>query len=156
MTHESTVHSDELLKSSLTELEHCMETPILPGSHSQWSAQCRQLWIDVESALQTRIDDGHGELLKEIASQDPELLPKVEQLLGEDTALLKRVGQLRNDADWLAAGCHQESANPEKIEEHLRQFNQDSLECIQRIRAQETAIVTWYQEAFNRDRGIAD
>jgi hypothetical protein len=150
------LRTDEQLRTSLDKLEQCMETPVVPGELGPWLKSCRDLWIDVESALQQRIDEGHADLLAEMASQDPELLPRVEKLLEEDMVLLKRSRQLRNDADWLAAGCRQEHANQQKINDQLQLFSRHSLEWVLRIRAQETAIVTWYQEAFNRDRGIAD
>src|SRR5688572_18426356 len=106
----TTLRTDEQLRTSLDKLEQCMEKPVVPGQLGQWLRSCRDLWVDVENALQVRIDEGHAELLSEIASQDPELLPRVEQLLEEDTVLLKKSRQLRNDADWLAAGCRQDHA----------------------------------------------
>ena len=152
----TTLRTDEQLRASLDRLEQCMETPVVPGHLGSWLRSCRDLWVDVECALQQRIDEGHADLLAEIAAQDPELLPRVEQLLEEDIVLLKKSRQLRNDADWLAAGCRQEHANQQKIDDQLQRFTKESLEWVLRIRAQETAIVTWYQEAFNRDRGVAD
>jgi hypothetical protein len=152
----ATIRTDEQLRTALDKLEQCMETPVVPGQLGPWLQACRDLWVDVESSLQQRIDEGHADLLADIAAQDPELLPRVEQLLEEDIVLLKKSRQLRNDADWLSAGCRQEHANQQKIDDQLRQFTKESLEWVMRIRAQETAIVTWYQEAFNRDRGIAD
>jgi hypothetical protein len=152
----STLRTDEQLRTALDKLEQCMETPVVPGNLETWLGSCRDYWVDVESALQLRIDEGHAEILSEIASQDPELLPRVELLLQEDIVLLKKARQLRNDADWLAAGCRQDHANQTKIDEQLQLFTKDSLEWVLRIRAQETAIVTWYQEAFNRDRGTGD
>jgi len=150
------LRTDEQLRAALDHLEQCMETPVVPGNLQDWLRSCRDYWVDVESTLQSRIDDGHSELLSEIAAQDPELLPRIEKLLEEDMTLSKKSRQLRNDADWLAAGCRQEHANQSKIDDQLQSFRKESLEWVQRIRAQETAIVTWYQEAFNRDRGIAD
>ena len=152
----TSLRTDEQLRTALGHLEKCMETPVVPGQLGDWLRSCRDYWVDVESTLQVRIDEGHAELLSEIAAQDPELLPRVEQLLEEDIILLKKSHQFRNDADWLAAGCRQEHANQTKIDEQLQQFTKESLEWVLRIRAQETAIVTWYQEAFNRDRGTGD
>ena len=152
----TSLRTDEQLRTALVKLEQCMDTPVVPGGLDAWLTSCRELWVEVEAALQLRIDEGHAELLEEIASQDPELLPRVEQLLEEDRVLVKNVRQLRNDADWLAAGCRQEHANQQKIDEQLQHFTKESLAWAQRIRAQETAIVTWFHEAFNRDRGTGD
>lgn len=148
----TSLHTDEQLRTSLDKLERCLEMPIVPGRFEHWLESCRQLCGELEAALQSRVEEGHGELLEEIASQDPELLPRVEQLLAEDTALLKLARELRQDAESLANHAGDESAADERVQE----FTKEALSYVLRIRTQETAIVTWYQEAFNRDRGIAD
>lgn len=152
----TSLRTDEQLRGALDKLEQCLETPILSGHMDEWLCACRQLWIDVESALQMRIDEGHGEMLEEIAAQDPELLPRIEKLLAEDSILLKAASELRNDADWLAAACKNQSSDQQRVDEQLQRFSKRALEWVLRIRAQETAIMTWYQEAFNRDRGVGD
>jgi hypothetical protein len=144
------------LKTALITLESCLLTPIVSGELVGWIGEVRKSWADVASQTHEHAKRLHPQQYEQIAIEDPELLPKTEDLKVEDDA----IDIDRNEFDRLvcriAEHAQQFEPNEERITDHTTALVADGIKFIIRVRKQEQVLQTWFVEAFLRDRGVAD
>jgi hypothetical protein len=85
-----------------------------------------------------------------------ELLPKVEQLQAEDKAILEECDALDQMVARTTSHAPKLEPDEEKARQHTKVLTDAGIALVTRVRKQETALQTWYVEAFNRDRGAVD
>jgi len=144
------------LPTALEAFETCLETPIVPGELQTWVANAQKSCAGVVATLKQHVPIWHKPVIEQIGRQDPELATRVKQLRDEDAALLRRAQQVNAEADSLAADASELASHDPRMIEEVRKFIDSGLKWIIRIRRQEAALTTWYQESFNRDRGVVD
>lgn len=144
------------LADALDEFEACLETPIVPGELESWTSAARAACGSVGVVLRDQINDAHPEQYAAITQEDPELDHRIEQLRDEDQQLLAQFEALNRRMQELPAKASFVEPREGKLEDQTSDVVEDGLALIIRVRRQEQAISTWYMEAFNRDRGIAD
>ena len=144
------------LSEALDELEACLETPIVPGELENWTRAARAACGRVGVALRAQVSDAHPEQYAEITQQDPELGHRVQQLRDEDQQLLAQFDALNARLQQLPARAEFVEPCEGKLEQPTSEAVADGLALVIRVPSQEQALATWYQEAFNRDRGIGD
>lgn len=137
-------------------LEQQLETPVVPGELESWTGEAQLAMARLAHALRHRVEDVHDEQLAEIAAEDAELVIRVEALRGEDEALLEEVDRLRSRAAKLNEAAPRAEPNERRLGRGVDAFVEEALAFVIRVRKQEVALRTWYQEAFQRDRGVAD
>ena len=146
---------DESLSDHVSAFEEAVVTAIVPGELESW---CR----GVAAVLSRRRDDiaeafdRQTAALEAMAREDPELLPRAENMQGRLASARASLGELEERLGELegAAGPRRDSsAEPTKPGETLRD---DLLSWIVGLRALDQEILTWYHEAVTRDRGVVD
>jgi hypothetical protein len=148
--------SESELKSALAALETCLSTPILSGELAGWVGEVQKAWEVASAEIRDNVNNLHPTQYEEMAEEDQELLPQIEQLKAEDEAIeadRERIGQMvERDAQ------HVPKLEPDeaKAQKHVQNLIDDGLAFVQRVRKQEVAVSTWLVEAFNRDRGTGD
>ena len=92
----------------------------------------------------------------EIAKQDPELRPRIDQLRAEDEAIEQRREQLAQSIG--RGGQHVPKMEPdeEKAQKYTKAIIDGGTTFLIQVRKQEVAVQTWFVEAFNRDGGAVD
>lgn len=142
--------------TALADFERCLETPVVPGELPNWLRTVRQASMDVRVQLKREIDETHNQLLDDMVEQDFELAPRAQEMKDADHALISRLEELQKTFDRLAEMAERAEPHEAKLDEHVEQFTNEALQFVIECRKHENALTTWYMEAFNRDRGIAD
>jgi hypothetical protein len=144
------------LRGALGEFEQRLEVPIVPGEMENWMRSVHESSCHVAAVLLQRVDHAHGAILREILREDTSLAARVEQLEEEDEGILARAAEIQRTAENLLVAAAKVEPHEGKLENTVRLFTEDALQLVLRIRKQEAALETWYQEAFLRDRGVVD
>lgn len=147
---------EQALPAALEAFERSLETPIIPGELPTWTENARQTCSEAVATLKEHVPTWHKRVMEDIKRQDPELLNRVEQLRGEDADLLHQARGVRAAAEKLAADAKALASHEPTVKHDVESLIDAGLEWIIQARKQEAALTAWYQEAFNRDRGIAD
>ncbi len=144
------------LKAALDAFERSLETPIISGELSPWLVDVQKTWSEAAAQTHFHTKHLHARQYEEIAKQDPELLPRLDLLKTEDTAIEQLRDQLNQTV--IRVGQHAPSFEPdeEKSQKFTKSLIDDGLAFVTRVRKQSVAVQTWYIEAFNRDGGSVD
>ena len=144
------------LLTALARFETCLETPVIPGELPDWLASAQAHCHHLGDILRRQVSEKHSELLRQIVRQDAELARRVEKLKENDEALLAQQQDCCSMLDQLHVKADQVEPHEAKLHEQLEQVIERSIAFVIEVRKQETALTTWYMEAFDRDRGTAD
>lgn len=143
-------------KAVVDAFETSLLTPIVSGDLTDWLEALCNAWRAVGARLDDEYFRERTRLYDSIATQDPELLPRVEQLRSEDVAIAQECALFRRTMERLGGNA----SKLEPVEDPAQQFTQkvidQGLALVTRVRRQNIAVQTWYNEAFNRDRGTVD
>lgn len=144
------------IKAVVDALEIALLTPIVSGDLTDWLEKLCEAWRGVSAGFHDELFRERTQLYDAIATQDPELLPRVEQLRSEDVAIAQECALLSRTMERLCGNA----SMLEPVEDPAQQFTQkvidQGLALVTRVRRQNVAVQTWYNEAFNRDRGTVD
>ena len=152
----SNLQTETALRESLTRFETCLQTPVVSGDLTQWLNDARAACEEVCRLVPEESDTIHAEMLRKMAQQDLELASRVEQLSQQETELKEESERLRGQLDQLVSHARMVEPDEAKLDKPVSDFIQAGLAFILAVRKQETALTTWYLEAFNRDRGVGD
>ena len=141
---------------ALQTLETNLETPVVPGELAGWVRSVRAAIDTVAPLLHERIYVKHRRMLEQIGEQDPEQLPRVEQLRQEGGALLEELAARTGEFRDLDRANSDRQENARAFEEDIERVVQRGLALVIHVRRHDTALATWYMAAFQRDRGVAD
>ncbi len=142
---------------ALQNLETSLATPVVSGEMLEWVTTARLACEHVGVLLLRDIPSAHANLYIRIVEADPELNSRVEQLRAADRqlALVDLVGVTASFRNLL-----DQTRSAEQDEARVRQLREDvvrqAIAFVISARTQETAIGTWFSEAFYRDRGFGD
>lgn len=142
-------------KTAIESFETALLTPITSGDLPDWLEKLHSAW---KQAADIFPGEGrlHEQQLDEIATQDPELLFRVEQLRAEETEINEQCARIDKAIMRLAEHGPQLEPDEERARQPTQQVIDDGLAFVTRVRRQNIAVQTWYNEAFNRDRGPVD
>lgn len=151
-------HHHELgpLDEALWEFEQAVLSPVVPGELVSWTESATAATATLQQALKQRVSDDHPRVLDAIAEADTELISRVEQLREEDTHLVESIAEVREAADRMHSLADDVEPQEDVFSELLDWFQTKAEGLAIRIKKQEQAIDTWYQEASQRDRGPVD
>lgn len=151
-----TTKKESRFLSALAQFEKCLETPVVPGELPTWLQAAQKSCEEVGQLLGHEVNERHDELFQTILQEDAELTQKVEELKTKDSDLLLQYEAVQSKLDQLCGISDQLEPHEAKFDEHVEDSTDQALSFVLEARKQDTAITTWYMEAFNRDRGIAD
>ncbi len=149
-------HSPDALKVALDNFEASLLTPMISGELVVWLEAVRQLWEEVSAQVHFQVKHLHPRQYEEMAEQDSELLPRIEQLRAEDASVEEHRAQLSQSIGRSAQHVPKMEPDEEKALEHIRFIVELGTAFLTRVRKQQIAVQTWYVEAFNRDHGAVD
>lgn len=145
------------LKKALEDFETSLERPVLSGELMDWVTAAMRAHQHLGVLLREDVQHAHADLYAAILRQDTDLSSRVAELRATDEQLLgiefDKIGLiLRQLSDRVLS-----SAQDEERAEILRADTvRQALAFVISVRTQETAITTWFSEAFNRDCGSGD
>ena len=153
----TTVKRNEPFLKALENFETSLETPVMSGELIGWVTivhrACEQLGVLLRDDVQRE----HTALYATITKQDAELSSRVEKLRKTDEQLAivdfvsvqSGLKELRDRAE----SAEQDEAKTTLLRADVLKL---ALAFVIAARTQETAIATWFGEAFNRDSGFGD
>jgi hypothetical protein len=143
------------VETRLKAFEEALITPFVPGEIDGWLTTTARSFADLDTALRQLAED-HRRQLKEMQRQDDEIAARVAKLREEEQALLERLDRLA----WHIKGLKKREGNGEgetqKLDLSAERLVEEALKFVIDVRKQEAAVTTWFMEAFQRDRGVAD
>lgn len=141
---------------TLADFEKCLGTPVIPGEMSAWLQTVRKAFEGVRSQFCREVQKPHDQLLNDMVEQDFEMAQRAEQMKAEDRQLLSQIDDLHAKFERLCEMSKRGGTQEAKLDKDVEKFADEALRFVVACRKHETALTTWYMEAFNRDRGIAD
>jgi hypothetical protein len=148
--------SEDELKTALSAFETSLETPVVSGELTEWLDAVKQAWAELSAKVHYQAKHDHPRQYEQMSKEDPELLPRVEQLQAEDAAIEQDREKLNQLVSRTTAHAPKLEPDEEKAQHHTKKLIDDGMAFVTRVRKQEVAIQTWFVEAFNRDLGTAD
>jgi hypothetical protein len=147
---------DGELRAALDTFETSLAIPIISGELANWSQQVQSAWQKANDQILRQLADLHPKQLKQIAKEDPELSAQVEKLKTEDAALEAGRASLDRVVDELGRVAPLVGADERKATDCAAMLVENGIVFVGRFKKQQVAVDTWFQEAFTRDRGVAD
>ena len=147
---------EEGFREALDQLETAAGTPLVSGEMGNWLEAVQQALTHVLSVVDHQIQQAHAPQLSSIKREDPEMLRNVDQLQKEDRLILEELTAAVARLGVLKPMVERIEPDEKRAEQALAAFGENALQLSLRIKKQEVAMRTWLQEAFNRDRGVAD
>src|SRR5689334_7083506 len=149
-------YSDDGLKTALTAFETSLLTPTVSGELSSWLEQVQKTWEEASAQIHYHLKHLHPRQYEEIAKQDPELLPRLDQLRAEDDCIEQQRSQLSQSIGRVGQHAPKLEPDEEKAQKYVKSVVDGGTAFLIQVRKQEVAVQTWYVEAFNRDGGAVD
>jgi uncharacterized protein (DUF3084 family) len=151
-----TNYSDDDLKTALTKFETSLLSPTVSGELATWLEEVQKSWEEASAQIHYHVKHLHPRQFDEISKQDPELLPRIEQLQAEDAAIEQQRAQLSQSIGRVGQHAPKLEPDEEKAQKYTKTIVDHGTAFLTQVRKQEVAVQTWYVEAFNRDRGAVD
>jgi adenylyl- and sulfurtransferase ThiI len=152
----ATTDTDVALHDALEAFEASLATPVVSGELAVWSDLVRAAWNSLLPLVFKQATELNPKLYDEITNQDPELFAQIDKLKAEDAALTECCLGLNQTVERVAKLAPLIEPDERKFSEQITKLQKEGAEFVIRVRKQQVAVQTWYQEAFNRDRGVAD
>src|SRR6478752_4464111 len=96
------VEAEAAFKSAVDNFERSLLHPLLSGELPNWVKEIQHDWREAASQIHYQIKHQHPRQYEEIAQQDPELLPRVDLLKREDSAIEEQREVINQAVDRVA------------------------------------------------------
>lgn len=149
-------NEQEAFDEAIQEFESQFATPVVPGELISWVAQAQQCAAELQSAFEVRNRSSYSRQLEEIGRQDPELLPRVQQLQAAGDELLARFDKLERVLAALSTPTDKLQDRESQMQAAIEKATESGLHLAIAVRKHDKEIATWFVEAFQRDRGDVD
>ena len=153
---ETTCTPERELRGALEAFETSLATPVVSGELAVWTESVRKAWNELSTQVHYHAGHLHPRQYQQIAGEDPEMHACVEKLKAEDEKIEQDREALTRLTTRIAEHAPKFERDEEKIRSHTQHLIDTGIPFVARVRKQEIAIQTWFMEAFNRDRGVAD
>lgn len=147
---------EEAFHGVLEHLEVAAGTPMVPGEMENWLQEVDGALAKLQSSFEEQLRESHAPQLRSIKREDSEMFRHVEELQQEDAAITESIATLQARAGVLKPMVQRIEPDEKRAELAITELGEQALQLVSRIRKQETALRTWLQEAFTRDRGVVD
>ena len=145
-----------LVKERVAALEDALSVPQVPGELSDWAENACQAAQQLAQALEVELSELRGQQFGDILKQDPALAPRVEEMRRADTEQLHVCQRLAKQLCTIEDQSEKRSEAETSLHERVAHLTECGLRLVVDLRKQDAAIDTWFQEAFQRDRGEGD
>ncbi len=145
-----------LLDDRLAELEVTLSTPRLSGELSEWSQRVCQAAQGLASVLEVELAQLRQEQFQVLLAEDTSLACRVDEIKAADEANRRVSREIAEQLCGIASETAARSDAETEFQSQVAELAEAGLRLVVDVRKQETAMNTWYQEAFQRDRGVAD
>jgi hypothetical protein len=152
----ATNNSHDDLMAVLTKFETSLLTPTISGELPTWFEEVQKSWEESSAQIHFHVKHLHPRQYDEISKQDPELLPRIDQLQTDDDAIEQQRAQLAQSIGRVGQHVPKMEPDEEKAQKYVKSIVDAGTAFLIQVRKQEVAVQTWYVEAFNRDRGAVD
>ena len=142
--------------AALERFEQCLEGPVIPGEMPSWLRAARDSCREASAWFKTNVKETHEELLREISRQDMELAPRVDALSVVHRDLRRQWVRIQKQLERLCEQADRTEPHEAPLNLDIERLRDQTLKHVIEVRKHEAALTTWYLEAFNRDRGVAD
>lgn len=151
------VDRNEFILKALTEFENSMATPVVSGELAECVTHALRSCEDLVSIILGELQPLHAELFARILRQDINLSSQVEKLRETDQQLaFIECNEVTADFELLLGLARSSKQDEGKLATTMEKTIKRAMEFVIAVRTQETAIATWYSEAFHRDLGSGD
>lgn len=141
----------------LKNFETTLETPIVSGELMEWAETAKHACEKLGEILSNELQDKHAELFARILKKDDEMGSRVEGLRATDKELrYEDLIAVQQSLNQVLEGASAVESHESKLKDQVSQTVEQALAFVIKARTQETAIATWFMEAYNRDRGVGD
>lgn len=144
------------LESALKHFSVCLEDPCVPGELERWIHTVWKALEQVRPLLYKHLTRNHQEHFAGIVEEDSEMFRQVTLLKKEDDGILQSLQALSERARKLLENAPRVGPNEAQLHDEVSALICDGLAFVVQVQHQDIAIRTWLQEAFLRDRGVAD
>jgi hypothetical protein len=144
------------LDKALKHFTLCLEDPCVPGELEEWTRAVWQALQAVRPVLHKHLAVDHQEHFARITEEDSEMFRQVTLLRKEDRNILQHFESLADFTKKLLERAPRVEPNEAQVHEEVSALITDGLAFVVQVQRQDIAIRTWFQEAFLRDRGVAD
>lgn len=153
----TTVKRPDPFLQALQDFETSLATPVISGELITWATNALRVCEHLGELMREDVQRKHAALYASIAREDPELSSRIEKLRATDEQLLLvDYGNVLMSLKQVLDHAQSAEQDEMKVSRHRVDMVQRSLLFVISARTQETAIVTWFGEAFTRDRGYGD
>lgn len=147
---------DRELREAIDVFDTALATPVVSGELAVWSDEVRAAWARLSPLVHHQMVTFHPKQYDEITRQDPELFAQVDKLKVEDAAILEEQSSFDASVSRLANLAPLVEPDERKFDDYQAKLRKDGAAFTTHVKQQQVAVQTWYIEAFNRDRGVAD
>ena len=144
------------LKAALDRFETRLNTPMMAGELIGWAEALEHEWSEFAAHVRHHAVDLHPQLDQQISAEDPGLLPRTEKLRTEDAEIVEDCEVFDRLLHNFVDQAPKFEPDEEKIASYAGSLVDKGVALANRVRKQETAMQTWFVEAFTRDRGVVD
>jgi hypothetical protein len=144
------------LGDALSRLERALLTPVISGELESWVRTVQEATAALAEPLQQYVQKILHAQYAEIAKNDPEMLPRVEQLISTDKSLLEGYQHFLAKVADLVHRAPAAKKDENKVSGPLADVEKEGTALILGIRKQQAAASAWLDEALYRDRGPVD
>jgi hypothetical protein len=150
-----TDHAQEL-EAALAALATSLQKPVVSGDLVEWMGGVRAAALAVYEPLHQQVETVRPADCAAIMAEDPEQARNVQQLKDGDRESMDRFKELFARIDQLSQKAPRREPDEGSLAGELQRLVDDGLAFVLHAQKQEVAARTWFQEAFNRDRGTVD
>jgi hypothetical protein len=148
--------NDQFVKA-LEVFETSVERPVMSGDLVDWVIAAKSAGEHLGVLLHGDVQRMHRDLYASILKEDSELSSQVEKLRATDSQLADcDFDKLMQSLQNLLVRAQSAAQDELKVMPLHTEVVKSALAFIISARTQETAIATWFSEAFNRERGCGD
>ncbi len=145
-----------VLKGRLAKLEEAVSTPVVSGEMADWAAEAERAAGALLQVLRDALPPLRQQQFDTILAEDSTLEPRVNEMRQRDTENLTLLERLHKQLGTISQQADLRQEAETSLHDRVAKLTETGLHLVVEIRKQDTAVDTWIQEAFQRDRGVGD
>lgn len=145
-----------LLKERVTAFEESLSTPFASGEMADWAAKVEQAAEALLQVLRDELPPLRQQQFDTMLGEDPALEPRVNEIRESDAENIAHLERLHKQLATVAGQADVRQEAETALHDRVQKITEAGLHLVVEVRKQNTAVDTWIQEAFQRDRGVGD